>query len=203
MESFLQYNVKHQCYKTSHSTIVVKRESKHVLDNLRNLWIEKTLADVTFKFEEKVIKAHSLIVASGSPVFCAMFQNDFKEKSERIVEIKDIHPNVFDHLLRYIYTGDADLDNVDVGGLLAASEKYGMDSLKEECALRLSQDLNVENAVRNLVLAHLNNSLVLQQYTLDFISKNSKTICCRADWMELIKNYPELSFAAVKKMVLG
>jgi hypothetical protein len=52
MESFLQYNVKHQCYKTSHSTIVVKRESKHVLDNLRNLFIEKTLADVTFKFKE-------------------------------------------------------------------------------------------------------------------------------------------------------
>jgi hypothetical protein len=144
-----------------------------------------------------------MIVSSGSPVFCAMFQNDFKEKLERTVEIQDIRPNVFEHLLRYIYTGDADLDNVNVARLLTASDKYGMDSLKEECALRLSQDLTVENAVRNLVLGHLNNSLVLQQSTLDFISKNSKTICCRADWMELIKNYPELSFAAVKKMVLG
>jgi speckle-type POZ protein len=188
---------------TSDSMILVKKESKHALDNLRNLWIEKTLADVTFKFEEKVIKAHSLIVASGSPVFCAMFQNDFKEKSERIVEIKDIHPNVFDHLLRYIYTGDADLDNVDVGGLLAASEKYGMDSLKEECALRLSQDLNVENAVRNLVLAHFHNSPTLHQSTLDFMLKNAKFICGREDWLELIKNYPDLSFVAMQMMVMG
>jgi hypothetical protein len=179
------------------------KKTKHVLDHLLNLWIEKPLADVTFKFKDQIIKAHMMIVSSGSPVFCAMFQNDFKEKLERTVEIQDIRPNVFEHLLRYIYTGDADLDNVNVARLLTASDKYGMDSLKEECALRLSQDLTVENAVRNLVLGHLNNSLVLQQSTLDFISKNSKTICCRADWMELIKNYPELSFAAVKKMVLG
>jgi speckle-type POZ protein len=180
-----------------------RKSTKHVVDHLLNLWSEKPLADVTFKFKRKIIKAHMMIVSSGSPVFCAMFQNDFKEKLERTVEIKDIQPNVFDHLLRYIYTGNADLDNVDVSALLAASEKYGMDSLKEECALRLSQDLNVENAVRNLVLAHLNNSPVLQQSTLDFISKNSKTICSRKDWMELIKNYPELSFAAVQKMVKG
>ncbi|EFX77564.1 hypothetical protein DAPPUDRAFT_321331 [Daphnia pulex] len=132
-----------------------------------------------------------------------MFQNDFKEKMERTVEIKDIQPNVFDHLLRYIYTGDADLDNVDVGGLLAASEKYGMDSLKEECAVRLSQDLNVENAVRNLVLAHFHNSPTLHQSTLDFMSKKAKLICSRADWLELIKNYPDLSFVAMQMMVMG
>ncbi|EFX77560.1 hypothetical protein DAPPUDRAFT_198357 [Daphnia pulex] len=180
-----------------------RNKTKHVLDHLLKLWNEKPLADVTFKFKSKVIKAHMMIVSSGSPVFCAMFQNDFREKLERTVEIQDIQPNVFEHLLRYIYTGDADLDNVDVGGLLAASEKYGMDSLKEECSLRLSQDLNVENAIRNLVLAHLHNSPTLHQSTLEFISKNSKTICCRADWMELIKNYPELSFVAVKKMVMG
>ncbi|XP_046449106.1 speckle-type POZ protein-like [Daphnia pulex] len=186
---------------TSNSTILVKKESKHVLDNLWNFWMEKTLADVTFKFKEQVIKAHTLIVASGSPVLCAMFQNDFQEKLEKIVEIKDIQLNVFDHLLRYIYTGDADLDNVDVPGLLAASEKYGMDSLKEECALRLSQDLNVENAVRNLVLAHLHNSPKLQKSTLDLMSRNAKAICSRRDWMELIKKYPELSFAAMQMMV--
>ncbi|XP_046450188.1 TD and POZ domain-containing protein 1-like [Daphnia pulex] len=182
------------------SDSIAKKESKHVLDNL---WIEKTLADVTFKFEEKVIKAHSAIVASGSPVFCAMFQNDFKEKIERTVEIKDIQPNVFDHLLRYIYTGDADLDNVDVPGLLVASDKYGMGSLKEECLLRLSQTVNVENAVQNLVLARLHNSTSLHQSTLDFMSENSKTICCRKDWIELIQNHPDLSFVAMQMMLMG
>jgi hypothetical protein len=144
-----------------------------------------------------------MIVSSGSPVFCAMFQNDFKEKLERTVEIQDIRPNVFEHLLRYIYTGDADLDNVNVARLLTASDKYGMDSLKEECALRLSQDLNVENAVRNLVLAHFHNSPTLHQSTLDFMSKNAKFICGRADWLELIKNYPDLSFVAMQMMVMG
>ena len=35
------------------------------------------------------------------------------------------------------------------------------------------------------------------------MSKNAKAICSRKDWMEIIKNYPELSFAAMQMMVMG
>jgi speckle-type POZ protein len=182
------------------STILLKKES-HVLNHLLNLWNTRTLADITFRFKDKTIQAHTLIVASGSPVLDAMFKHNFKEKEEKTAIIKDIQSKVFEHLLRFIYTGDADLDNVNVASLIVAADKYGMDALKEECAVRLSQDLTIETATRNLILSHLQNSSLLYQSTVDFMSKNAKVICSRKDWMELLKKYPELGFSAMQKMV--
>ena len=178
------------------------KESKYVLDHLLNLWTNKTLADVSFKCRERSIKAHTLIVASGSPVMAAMFQHDFKENRERVVEIKEIEADVFESLLRYIYTGETDFATGNAAKLLVAADMYAIDSLKEECASHLSQNISIENAARYLVLAHLHNASGLYEATLSFMSKNGKAICSRKDWMEIIKKYPELSFAAMQFMLL-
>ena len=189
----------------THSVVSLKKEknkeSKYVLDHLLNLWTNKTLADVSFKCKERSIKAHTLIVASGSPIMAAMF-NDFKENRERVVEIEEIEGDVFERLLRYIYTGETDFAIGNADKLLVAADMYAIDSLKEECASHLSQNISIENAARFLVLAHLHNASGLYEATLSFMSKNGKAICSRKDWMEIIKSYPELSFAAMQRMVL-
>ena len=186
------------------SVISLKRGSQHVLDHLSNLWNTKTLSDVTFNCKKNSIKAHTLILASGSPVLAAMFQHNFKENHEKVVLIKEIEPNVFEELLCYIYTGrfNGSGRNVDVAELFIAADKYAVETLKEECALILSRKLKVENAAQYLVLAHLHNSPRLHEASLDFISKNAKAICSRKDWMEIIKNYPELCFHATQ-LILG
>jgi hypothetical protein len=144
-----------------------------------------------------------LILASGSPILAAMFENDFKEKQERVAHITDIKANIFENLLQYIYTGDASLETEveDAAELLIAADKYAVETLKEECAVYLSKDLKVENAARYLVLAHLHNSTVLHEATLQFMSENAKAVCSRKDWMDIIKNYPELCFQATQLMV--
>lgn len=185
------------------SMIFMNKESKTVLNHLQNLWMKKTLSDVTFECRGKTIKGHSLILSSGSPVFAAMFKHEFQEKEKKVVEIKDIKSNVFEQLLQYMYTGEIDFKCIDAAELMVAADKYEVDSLKEECASYLSQDITVENASRYLVLAHVHNSSILHQATLNFMSKNAKAICSRKDWMEIIKNYPELSFAAMQMMVMG
>lgn len=179
--------------------------AKHVLDHILNLWKTKTLSDVTFRCNDKEIKAHVMIVASCSPVLAAMFDNDFKESHERIVDIKDFTPDTFSRLLRFMYTGDASLETdvteEGITELLIAADKYAVETLKKECAQYLSRNLKVENAARFLVLAHLHNSCVLHESTLEFMSKNAKAVCSRKDWMDLIKNYPELCFQATQLMV--
>jgi hypothetical protein len=188
---------------TPDSLVSKKKGSQHVLDHLLNLWNTKTLSDVTFKCKNNNIKAHTLILASGSPVLAAMFQHNFRENQEKVVEIKDINPEVFEELLCYIYTGNFNSGrNVDVAELLVAADKYAVETLKEECALILSRKLTVENAAQYLVLAHLHNSPKLREASLDFISNNAKAICSRKDWMEIIKNYPELCFQATQ-LILG
>ena len=53
-----------------------KETAKNVLKYLEKLWEEEVLSDVTFKCGDNSIKAHTLILASGSPVLAAMLQND-------------------------------------------------------------------------------------------------------------------------------
>jgi hypothetical protein len=181
----------------------LKKGSQHVLDHLLFLWKTKALSDVEFQCDGKPIKAHTLILASGSPILAAMFENDFKEKQERVAHITDIKANIFENLLQYIYTGEAALETEveDVSELLIAADKYAVETLKEECAVYLSNDLKVENAARYLVIAHLHNSTLLHESTLQFMSQNAKAVCSRKDWMDIIKTYPELCFQATQLMV--
>ena len=62
---------------------------QNVSSNFSHLWESKKFADVTFRCEDKDIEAHKCIVSCGSPVLAVMIQSDFKEKQERIVEIKE------------------------------------------------------------------------------------------------------------------
>lgn len=173
---------------------------RNALGLLSNLWEEKNLSDVTFKFANKTIEAHTLILASSSPVLAAMFQHGFQENRERVVEIQDIAPNVFESLLRYIYTGGVDFKCVDAAELMVAADKYGIVSLKEDSAQFLSQNITLGNASCYLVLSHLHTLPTLLQSTLDFMSRNAQAICSSNDWMDVIKNYPELSFTAMQRM---
>ncbi|EFX77439.1 hypothetical protein DAPPUDRAFT_321315 [Daphnia pulex] len=136
---------------TPDSVISIKKGSQHVLDHLLNLWNTKTLSDVIFNCQGKSVKAHTLILASGSPILAAMFQQNSRENQEKVVAIKDTNPAVFEELLCYIYTGNFNNGrNVDVAELLVAAHKYAVETLKEECALILSRKLTVENAARIL-----------------------------------------------------
>ncbi|KAI9563086.1 hypothetical protein GHT06_010543 [Daphnia sinensis] len=185
------------------SSISLKKGAQHVIDHLSNLWKTKTLSNVTFKCKTKSIEAHTLILASGSPVLAAMFQHDFTENQKKVVLIKDTEANVFEELLCFIYTGNFSVINVDVANLLVAADKYAVETLKEECAMYLANNLTVENALPYLVTSHLHNSPLLYQSALDFITKkeNAKAICLRKDWMQIIKHYPELCFQVTQLMI--
>ena len=187
--------------------VTTAKGSMRVLNHLKKLWENKTGFDVTFKCGDEDIKAHTLILTSGSPVLAAMFQNNFIENRERIVLINDIEVKVFENLLRYIYVGECALlenakpDESKIADLLVAADKYAIDSLTEECETHLSQTLSVENAAKYLVLAHLHNCPKLRQSALNFMGKNAKAVCSREDWLEMMKSYPELCFQATKLMV--
>ena len=182
----------------------VRQRQQSVLSHLAHLWESKTLADVTFRCQNRDIKAHTLIVSSGSSVLAAMFQSDFKEKKERIAVINETKADVFEMLLYFIYTGIIIYDFKElcqIAELLVAADMYNVDSLKDECDLYLSKHVTLEEATGCLILSHLYNAKRLHQATLNFMQRNSEVICSRSDWMSLLKEYPELGFVAMQFMV--
>ncbi|RWS19742.1 speckle-type POZ protein-like protein, partial [Leptotrombidium deliense] len=80
-------------------------ESKSELaKGIANNFMSHQFCDVTFKVGSKQFEAHRIIMVSRSPVFLAMFSNDFKESKEQIVAIDDVDSDTFYELLKYIYT---------------------------------------------------------------------------------------------------
>ena len=192
--------------KTAHFEIVMdfspplETAKENVLHYLANLLNSEKGSDVEFIVQGKKIRAHSFIIEGGSPVLASMFQHDMIESSNRSVIVKDVDPEVFQQLLHFLYNGDAPrIEEVKITEpLFIAADKYQVNLLKKWCSSLMLKKLDMENAVRYLILAHLHVDEKLQTDCLDFIAKKKADFYKRQDLKDLNRNYPDLFFEIAK-----
>ncbi|KAI8522899.1 hypothetical protein RHMOL_Rhmol13G0032600 [Rhododendron molle] len=99
-----------------------------------------TLSDVTFLVEGKRFYAHRICLLASSDAFRAMFDGGYREKDAKDVEIPNIRWDVFELMMRYIYTGSVDV-NLDIAQeLLRAADQYLLEGLKRLCEYAIAQD---------------------------------------------------------------
>ena len=92
--------------------------------NMQNLLDSGKHSDIVFAVGDSQFPVHKNILSARSPVFSAMFDHeDTKEAQERVVDIIDVPKEVFQELLKYIYTGKVPDKNLLTEDLLAASDK--------------------------------------------------------------------------------
>lgn len=65
-----------------------------------------TLSDVTFLVENRRFHAHRIALLASSDTFRAMFDGHYKEKDASVIPIPNIRYDVFEAMMRCIYTGD-------------------------------------------------------------------------------------------------
>ena len=114
-------------------------------------------SDVTFIVNETKFKAHKCILASRCKVFANMFSVGMRESQESVITVQDISPQIFKHLLEFIYTDciPQPLSNELTIEILVAANKYGMDRLKRLCEKQLVQVIDLENVVELLYLSDM------------------------------------------------
>jgi speckle-type POZ protein len=177
---------------------------RQVLTHLSNLLDTQSMADVTFVVKNERIGAHSAIVVSGSPVLCAMLEEDkFKESRTAMVLVEKIDPAVFKEMLRFLYTGRATkLDEDEMTEpLFLAAHKYQIEALKNYCEQSLIAKLSLETVIHYLVVAHLYTAPQLLEASLKFLVSRKTEVWPRPEWKELMKTYPELFFLASHRTV--
>ena len=64
-----------------------------------------TLSDVTFLVEGRHFHAHRIALLASSDTFRAMFDGHYKEKDASVIPIPNIRFDVFEAMMRCIYTG--------------------------------------------------------------------------------------------------
>ena len=122
--------------------------------NQRTKYIFNTalLSDVKFivplsngESESKVIPAHKLVLALGSPVFFAMFYGQMADNRGSI-ELPDCEYEALLELFRFIYSDEVELTGSNVMNVLYLAKKYLVPSLAEKCAEFLRKNLDASNA---------------------------------------------------------
>jgi hypothetical protein len=127
-----------------------------------------TLSDVTFLVEGKLFYAHRICLLASSDAFRAMFDGGYREKDAKDIEIPNIKWEVFELMMRYIYTGSVDV-NLDIAqDLLRAADQYLLEGLKRLCEYAIAQDINVENVSLMYELSEAYNATSLRHSCIIF-----------------------------------
>ncbi|XP_044184324.1 BTB/POZ domain-containing protein 6-like [Acropora millepora] len=116
------------------------------------------LSDVKFivpmtngESESKVIPAHKLVLAIGSPVFFAMFCGQMAD-TRGSIELPDCEYESVLELFRFIYSDEVELTGRNVMHVLYLAKKYLVPSLAEKCGEFLRKNLDASNAFS--ILSH-------------------------------------------------
>ncbi|EAZ05470.1 hypothetical protein OsI_27686 [Oryza sativa Indica Group] len=118
-------------------------------------------ADVTFDVRGQPFAAHRIVLAMRSPVFMASLYGSMREHRAPRIAVDDMEPEVFDALLRFVYSDTLALPG-DLGEgeykemvrqLLEAADRYAMDRLRVICELILSRSLDAKTVAATLAMA--------------------------------------------------
>mmetsp|Transcript_10964 Transcript_10964/g.20062 ORF Transcript_10964/g.20062 Transcript_10964/m.20062 type:complete len:395 (-) Transcript_10964:147-1331(-) len=121
--------------------------------------------------------AHHLILQDGAPTLAELCKS---AKQLSPVRITDVKPDVFRHMLYYIYGGKVTDEELKANALhiMDAADQYGVVNLKleaEACYAR-SITLTVDNMLDILLYADAKNCAFLKEIVVDFMVENGKDI---------------------------
>lgn len=123
--------------------------NKYIVDNIEKMLEDSRFSDFKFIVQGKEFKVHRAILASTSSVFARMFTAGMTETHNAECKVEDIEPDIFDHLMRFIYCGKLPEDLAAVSmKLYESAHYYEIEQLKEICRQEFSSILKTENAVK-------------------------------------------------------
>uniref|UniRef100_A0ACD5UCT1 Uncharacterized protein n=1 Tax=Avena sativa TaxID=4498 RepID=A0ACD5UCT1_AVESA len=151
-------------------------------DNFGKLLETGEKADVTFKVQGEVFRAHKIVLATRSPVFKAELYGPMRDKRRHTIIVQDMQPAVFKSLLHFIYTDSLPpMDNLDaddskemVKHLLVAADRYAMERMKIECESILCESFDVETVATTLALADQHHCSRLRDACLEYIVSSNR-----------------------------
>ncbi|OVA05484.1 BTB/POZ-like [Macleaya cordata] len=152
-----------------------------------------TLSDVTFLVEGKRFYAHRITLLASSDTFRAMFDGGYREKDARDVEIPNIRWEVFELMMRYIYTGSVDVTLDIAQDLLRAADQYLLEGLKRLCEYAIAQDISLDNVSSMYELSEAFNAMSLRHSCILFILEQFEKLTNRPGHSLLIQRViPEI-----------
>ncbi|XP_033223922.1 speckle-type POZ protein-like [Belonocnema kinseyi] len=193
-------------WKNTFNTFEFFESSDLTQDISKFLLNDQAFQDVTISVGKKTFCAHKAILSTRSEVFQAMFTNEMSEKSNSLVEIDDLSPEVIKSMLHFIYTDKVDYEDLKklAPELLGAAEKYNLRRLKKMCVAAMHRNLAVENILNTLKVADIYSIAYLKKEALKFLVTHHRAIKTQNEFKTLIAERPHLmiEFLDVQENIL-
>ncbi|XP_053389586.1 BTB/POZ domain-containing protein 6-B-like [Mercenaria mercenaria] len=171
-------NTNEQTYMQTDEVNVEWRDNKSLAECAQILLETKVMSDVTFSFKkhgDRKFKAHKLILSMRSAVFGAMFFGPLANNRTEI-DVEDTEPDIFELVLRYIYTDKAELNGETVLRCLYAAKKYCLSGLEESCSCFLENSISPDNVCTIYEQAKFFDVEELKNKCYTFIVENSQSV---------------------------
>ncbi|KAL6655373.1 hypothetical protein ACP70R_006199 [Stipagrostis hirtigluma subsp. patula] len=158
------------------------------------------LPDITVSAVGGSIRAHRAVLTARSPVLMAMFTNDLKEKEQSMVDISDMSLGACRAFIGYLY------GNVPWGEflphrseLVAAGNKYGVIGIKETCERSMLDDIDTDNLLDRLQMAHMYGLSELKRVCMSLLFDFKKVSVMQEDFQTFLASGDEDLVAEVMK----
>ena len=178
--------------------------SSELITHLDGLFDNMQFSDVNFNIGGREFPAHKNILAARSTYFEAMFKHPTKENLTNQIEIEDIEPEVFQELLRFIYTGRVPLKKLETmaAGLFIAADKYLLDELKIKCENYFTHQMTPENCVVLLLHGDLLNPAEPLKKAAKFFRRLPSQVMATEKWAKIEEENPRL-LCHIQKFLLS
>jgi speckle-type POZ protein len=175
--------------KENLSDVFVPRNPLHKM--MQGIFLDEDNADVCFEVcsadakrgKKKKAKAsdlfhaHSHILKACAPMLANLFDLERRDGKLATTSITDIKPDIFRHLLCYVYGGSVPEEDLKTHAkdIIDAADKYSIINLKleAEAAYVKSTDITMDNAMDNLLYADAKNCALLKEAVMNFLAENS------------------------------
>ena len=170
------------------------RGLEQVSQHIGKLFNDKEFSDVEIKCGGEIFNCHKAILSTRSDVFRAMFQADMAESRTQEVTIRDMDSEVAREMLHFIYTGGTTEDVLKdkARKLLEAAERYQLGVLKSICEDYLCSNLQISNAIENLIFGDFHQANKLKRTALKVIARNLLKVVKTEEYQNLFKHHPSL-----------
>ena len=168
----------------------VKTHSEEAFRVLFSLLENEELTDVTLLVGEETYRAHKVVLASCSPYLRAMFTIGMRESQENEIELKELKSDVMGLIIRYMYTGEAEVTVDNVQDVLAASNMLQLLDLKQACSSFLRHHIDAANCLGIWSFSEMHCCPELMREAEEFIFRKFADVCQHEEFLML--GYEEL-----------
>lgn len=150
---------------------IATNKSSYLLKEYESFLNNENLSDITIRVDERNFQCHKIILAAKSQVLRELLTNHMNGNLGNVMEFTDIKAEIFEEVLRYMYTGK--VNNLQEYGIdiLRAANQYKLEHLKNMCEEFLVAKLTHDNVVETLKIADACNAPFLVKHCSHYILK--------------------------------